>query len=76
MHEKIFSTPVLMLEQKKIFHVSSNDQNVEGLVVSYIKRVPPMGAAKAALTPAAAPAQASSLLVDSFLNFFMKSNGR
>ena len=51
-----------MLEQKNIFHVSSNDQNEEGRLTSKMKRVPPIGAPKAALTPAAAPAAAISRL--------------
>jgi len=76
MHEKMFSTKVLILEQKKIFHVSSNDQKVDGRVVSYMKRVPPIGAANAALTPAAAPAHANSRLVDSVLNFLKKLIGK
>jgi hypothetical protein len=58
----IFKTKVLMLEQKNIFHVSSNDQNEEGRLTSKMKRVPPIGAPKAALTPAAAPAAAISRL--------------
>jgi hypothetical protein len=41
-----------------------------------MKREPPIGEPKAALTPAAAPAQAISRLKVSFLNFFKKFIGR
>ena len=62
----IFKTNVLTLEQKKIFHVRSKDQNDEGLEISYTKSEPPIGEPKAADTPAAAPAQAISRLSISF----------
>lgn len=75
-HDRMLSTQVLILEQKKILQVSSNDQKVEGVDVSYMKSVPPIGAPKAALTPAAAPAQAIYRFVVSCLNFFKKLKGR
>lgn len=53
----------LILEQKKTFHINSNDQNVSGLDISYANRLPPIGAPKAAATPAADPAAASSLFL-------------
>jgi len=42
--------------EKKIFQSTENRQKVFGLETSYAKSVPPMGAPKAALTPAEAPA--------------------
>ena len=73
---RIFNTNVLTLEQKKIFHVRSNDQNDDGLDISYIKSEPPIGAPKAADTPAAAPAHAISRLSISLWNLSRYEKGR
>lgn len=53
---------VLTEEQKKVFQIIPNVQNVLGDESSYENRAPPIGEAKAALTPAEIPAQANSLL--------------
>jgi len=66
MHIRIFSVNVLILEQKKIFHVSPKLQYVLGLEISYTSKLPPIGLPNAAETPAAAPAAATSLLQISF----------
>ena len=67
---------VLILEQKKVFHMSPNDQNVVGLDISYAKSEPPIGEPKAADTPAAAPAAAISLLSTLFLKNFKNGRGK
>jgi hypothetical protein len=72
---KILRMKVLMLEQKKVFHIKPNDQNVYGLDISYANNEPPMGEAKAAETPAAAPAAAISLLLTLFLKNLQKEKG-
>jgi hypothetical protein len=51
----------------KTFQIVANLQNVFGLLISYAKSVPPIGAPKAALTPAEVPAAINSLLLRSFL---------
>ena len=73
---RMFRTKVLMLEQKKIFQVSPNDQKVLGCDISYINSVPPIGDPKAAATPAAAPAQAISRLSFSLRYRRKDENGR
>ena len=65
-HTKILSVNVLILEQKNIFHVKSKFQKELGLDISYTNKLPPIGLPKAAETPAAAPAAATSLLKKSF----------
>ena len=45
-----------MAQEKKIFQSTENDQKVFGLETSYANSVPPIGAPKAALTPADVPA--------------------
>lgn len=60
------SVNVLIPEQKKILQSILNDQNVVGLETSYANREPPIGAPKAALTPADAPAAINVLLSASF----------
>jgi hypothetical protein len=72
---KILRTKVAILEQKKVFHIKPNDQNVYGLDISYANNEPPMGEAKAAETPAAAPAAAISLLLTLFLKNLQKEKG-
>jgi len=53
--------------QKKVLQSMLKSQNVLGLESSYENKVPPMGAPKAALTPADTPAQVNSRLLTSFL---------
>jgi len=53
---------VLTEEQKKVFQTILNVQKVLGFESSYENRAPPIGEAKAALTPAEIPAQINSLL--------------
>lgn len=53
-------------QQKKILHNILKVQKVVGFESSYEKRVPPIGAPKAALTPAEIPPQINSLLLTSF----------
>jgi hypothetical protein len=57
---------VLTDEQKKVFQIILNVQKVEGDESSYENRAPPIGEAKAALTPAEIPAHMNSLLCTSF----------
>ena len=53
-------------QDKKTFQIIVNLQNVFGLDISYENRVPPIGAPKATLTPAEAPAAANYRLFASF----------
>ena len=73
---RIFKMNVAILEEKNIFHVRLNEKNVLGRETSYIKRLPPIGAPKAAETPAAAPAHAISRLSIAFLNFLREFKGK
>ena len=52
---------------KNTFQIIANLQNVLGLDISYENKVPPIGAPKAALTPAEVPAAIKCLLFTSFL---------
>jgi hypothetical protein len=67
---------VLILAAKNTFQVSEKDQNVLGLDISYAKREPPIGAPKAALTPAAVPTARSFLFSVSFLKYLKIFNGK
>ena len=53
-------------QQINVFHKSENFQNVFILDISNMKRAPPIGAPKATLTPAEAPAAMKCLLLVSF----------
>lgn len=63
----ILSTKVEILDAKNTFHVRENDQKVLGLDISYANSEPPIGAPKAALTPAATPAASNLRFSVSFL---------
>jgi hypothetical protein len=65
-HTKILRVNVLILEQKNIFQVKSKFKKELGFDISYTNKLPPIGLPKAAETPAAAPAAATSLLKKSF----------
>ena len=54
-------------QEKNDFQSTENFQKSFGFDSSYAKRAPPIGAPKAALTPAAIPAATNSLLLTSFL---------
>lgn len=56
-----------MAHEKKTFHMIENFQNVLDIDISYEKRVPPIGAPKAAATPAEHPAAIKWRLLLSFL---------
>jgi hypothetical protein len=66
---------VLTAEQKKVIQSISKDQKVVGLDISYENKQPPIGAPKAALTPAEIPAAANSLFETSFLKYSNTWNG-
>mmetsp|Transcript_6817 Transcript_6817/g.8992 ORF Transcript_6817/g.8992 Transcript_6817/m.8992 type:complete len:209 (+) Transcript_6817:1431-2057(+) len=72
---KMDKVNVLIPEQKKILQSILNDQKVVGLDTSYAKREPPIGAPKAALTPADAPAAMKVLLSQSFWKHLNPSSG-
>ena len=63
---KIAKTKVLMADEKNVSQMVRNVQNVVGLDNSYVKRAPPIGEPKAALTPAEAPAAMKVLFSKSF----------
>jgi len=50
---------VLKAHAKKVFQMTVNFQKVFGVEISYAKRVPPIGAPKATLTPHDVPAAIS-----------------
>ena len=64
-----------MEEQKKTLQVNENVQKVLGFDNSKANNEPPIGAPKAADTPAAAPIAKHFLLSLSFLKFFKNGNG-
>jgi hypothetical protein len=57
---------VPIAQDRNTFQIIENLQKVLGRDISYAKRVPPIGAPKATLTPAEAPAAARHLLFSSF----------
>ena len=63
-------------EQKKTLQVSEKVQKVFGFESSKANRDPPIGAPKAAETPAAPPIARNFLLSVSFLKFLRKGRGR
>lgn len=67
---------MLILAAKKTFQVSEKDQKVLGLEISYAKSEPPIGAPKAALTPAATPTAKSFLFSTSHLKYLKIEKGR
>jgi hypothetical protein len=64
--ERKDSVKVAKVEAAKTLQSMLKVQKVFGLDISYEKRAPPMGAPKAAATPAEAPAAINCLLVTSF----------
>ena len=66
--EKTESVKVANEQAKNTLQSILKVQKVFGFEISYPKRAPPIGAPKAALTPADAPAAINYLLATSFLN--------
>ena len=60
---------MLTAEQKNVIQSISKDQKVVGFDISYENKHPPIGAPKAALTPADIPAAANFLFETSFFKY-------
>lgn len=69
-------TNVLRADAANTLHSMLKVQKVFGFDISYEKSAPPMGAPKAALTPADAPAATIYLFVTSFCKHLKLSIGR